>query len=156
MTLAEVLEKIKPVNQEVAAQARARHGQLTKPPGSLGRLESLGVRLAAIYGAPKPLVEGKGVAVFAADHGVTAAGVSAYPQEVTAQMVLNFLHGGAAINALASVAGASLLVVDVGIATALEPHPALLTRKVAPGTKKHGGRACHDLSRDAKSVRSRD
>ena len=134
MTLAEVLE-IQPADKEVAEQARARHDQLTKPPGSLGRLESLGVRLAAIYGTPKPLVEGKGIAVFVADHGVTAAGVSAYPQEVTAQMVTNFLRGGAAINALASLASASLLVVDVGVETELEPHPALLTRKVAPGTK---------------------
>ena len=134
MTLTEVLE-IQPADKEVAEQARARHGQLTKPPGSLGRLESLGVRLAAIYGTLKPLVKGKGVAVFAADHGVTAAGVSAYPKEVTAQMVTNFLHGGAAINALASVASASLLVVDVGVATALEPHAALLARKVALGTK---------------------
>ena len=135
MTLAEVLEKIQPADKEVAEQARARHDQLTKPPGSLGRLESLGVRLAAIYGAPKPLIEGKGIAVFAADHGVTAAGVSAYPQEVTAQMVLNFLRGGAAINALSGVAGASLVVVDVGVATDLELHAALLARKVAPGTK---------------------
>ena len=129
------MSRIEPANQEVAAQARARHDQLTKPPGSLGRLEPLGVRLASIYGTPRPRVEGKGVAVFAADHGVTDAGVSAFPREVTAQMVTNFLRGGAAVNALAGVASASLLVVDVGVETDLKPHASLLSRKVAPGTK---------------------
>ena len=135
MTLEEIMETLKPADQEVAAQARARHDQLTKPPGSLGRLEPLGVRLASIYGTPRPRVRGKGVAVFAADHGVTEAGVSAFPKEVTAQMVTNFLRGGAAINALAGVADASLLVVDVGVEADLEPHASLLSRKVAPGTK---------------------
>ncbi len=135
MTLKEVLDTIQPANEEVAAQARTRHDQLTKPPGSLGRLEPLSVRLASVYGTSQPLVKGKAVAVFAADHGVTAADVSAFPKEVTAQMVMNFLNGGAAINALAGVTGVSLLVVDVGVETDLQPHPALLTRKVAPGTK---------------------
>ena len=135
MTLNEVVEKIEPADEAVAALSRARHDQLTKPPGSLGRLESLGVRLASIYGTSQPHVGGKGIAVFAADHGVTAAGVSAFPKEVTAQMVANFLQGGAAINALAKVAGASLLVVDVGVEVDIAPHPTLLSRKVAPGTK---------------------
>ncbi len=129
------MAKIQPADREVASQARARHDELTKPPGSLGRLEPLGVRLASVYGTSQPLVTGKGVAVFAADHGVTAAGVSAFPKEVTAQMVANFLRGGAAVNALAKVAGASLLVVDVGVEADLEPHASLLSRKVAPGTK---------------------
>ncbi len=135
MTLREAVENIGGADRGVAERARARHDQLTKPPGSLGQLEPLGIRLASIYGTPKPRVKGKGVAVFAADHGVTAAGVSAFPQEVTAQMVVNFLRGGAAVNALAEVADASFLIVDVGVATDVEPHPALLNRKVAPGTK---------------------
>ena len=135
MTLEAVLKEVRPADEEVAQRARARHDQLTKPPGSLGKLEPLGVRLAAIYGTPKPLVRAKGVAVFAADHGVTAAGVSAYPQAVTAQMVMNFLRGGAALNALAGVAGASLTVVDVGVAADLGTHTSLLTRKIAYGTK---------------------
>jgi len=131
----EVLGRIGPIDEAFYVKALERHQQLTKPPGSLGRLEPLGARLAAVYGTPKPKVTGKGIAVFAADHGVTAAGVSAYPKAVTAGMVRNFLAGGAAINALAGVAGAELLVVDVGVDADLPPHPKLWARKVACGTK---------------------
>ena len=133
MNLERLIGEIKPADQDVAARARTRHDALTKPPGSLGGLETLSVRLASIYGTPKPVVKGKAVAVFAADHGVTAAGVSAYPKEVTAGMVQNFLQGGAAVNALVKVAGASLLVVDVGVDADLPEHPGLLERKVARG-----------------------
>lgn len=128
------LDSIQPADSEVGRQARARHTQLTKPPGSLGGLETLGVRLAAVYGTPKPVVTGKGIAVFAADHGVTAAGVSAYPKEVTAGMVDNFLQGGAAINALSKNSGARLIVVDVGVDANFPEHPGLLQRKVKRGT----------------------
>ena len=132
--LRDIVIDIKPADSDVAARAKKRHDTLTKPPGSLGGLEALGVRLASIYGTLKPTVRNKAVAVFAADHGVTAAGVSAYPKEVTKGMVLNFLHGGAAVNALARVADAGLLVVDVGVDADLPDHPRLLKRKVARGT----------------------
>ena len=133
-SLQDIIRDVKPADSDVAARAKARHDALTKPPGSLGGLEALGVRLASIYGTPKPVVKGKAVAVFAADHGVTAAGVSAYPKEVTRGMVLNFLRGGAAVNALAKVADANLLVVDVGVDADLPDHPQLLKHKVARGT----------------------
>ena len=129
-----VLEQIKPISKDWAEQAKARQDQLTKPPGSLGRLESLSIQLAAIQQTLAPQVRGA-LAIFAADHGVTAAGVSAFPRAVTEQMVLNFLGGGAAINALAKVAGAELLVVDVGVDADFAEHPNLLRRKVARGSQ---------------------
>jgi nicotinate-nucleotide--dimethylbenzimidazole phosphoribosyltransferase len=107
---------------------------LTKPAGALGRLESLSARLAGITGRLDWLPTRKTVVVFAGDHGVAAQGVSAYPQEVTAQMVMNFLRGGAAINVLARQMGAQVLVVDAGVAAGLDPHPALVSAKIAPGT----------------------
>lgn len=138
-SLAETLAEIKPVDARVYEAALARHAILTKPPGSLGRLEVLGARLAAVQGTVKPTVTGKAVAVFAADHGVTheqtGAGVSAYPRGVTAGMVHNFLAGGAAVNALARSAGAELLVVDVGVDADFPPHSGLWPRKVVRGTK---------------------
>ncbi len=108
---------------------------MTKPPGSLGVLEDVAAQLAGIAGAcPAPLPEPATVAVFAADHGVHAQGVTPWPQEVTAQMVANFLAGGAVVNAFAAGPGARVVVVDVGVATALDPAPALLDRRVRPGT----------------------
>ena len=124
-----------PLGQEAMADAVALHDRLTKPRGALGRLEPLGVRLAAIAGAcPPPLPTPAAVAVFAADHGVLAEGVSPWPQEVTAQMVTNFCAGGAAINVLARQAGARVLVIDVGVAATLDDAPGLLRRKIRPGT----------------------
>jgi nicotinate-nucleotide--dimethylbenzimidazole phosphoribosyltransferase len=117
--------------------AAALHAQLTKPPGSLGRLEAMGIKLATISGTcPPPVPEPALIAVFAADHGVVDWGVSPWPQEVTAQMVANFVNGGAAINVLARHADANLVVVDVGVATPLpiDGHPALLRRAVRRGT----------------------
>ena len=99
------LPLIPPLNSEAQAAARARQDTLTKPPGSLGRLEALSIQLAAITGQTRPSVARKAVIVMAGDHGVTAEGVSAYPAEVTPQMVLNFMRGGAAINVLARQAG---------------------------------------------------
>lgn len=106
---------------------------LTKPPGSLGRLESLAVSLAAITGEDFPRVTPPAVVVFAADHGVAAEGVSAFPQSVTAQMVANFVAGGAAINAFARRIGARLEVVDVGVAGEL-PHDGVIHDRIRPGT----------------------
>lgn len=134
-TFADARKRVQAVDNALYKQALARHDTLTKPPHSLGRLEPLGARLAAIGGTLKPRIGQKAVAVFAADHGVTAAGVSAYPKSVTAAMVGNFLAGGAAISALSRAAQAELLVVDVGVEGELEPHPKLVSRKVAHGTK---------------------
>jgi len=97
-------------NQEAKEQAEARNGQLTKPPGALGRLEEISIWYASWRGEAAPRVSAPQVAVFAGNHGVTAQGVSAFPAEVTAQMVMNFEHGGAAINQLCNAAGASLTV----------------------------------------------
>jgi nicotinate-nucleotide--dimethylbenzimidazole phosphoribosyltransferase len=126
---------IPPLDLDAQAAARARHDTLTKPPGSLGRLEALALQLAAITGQLCPPVARKAIIVMAGDHGVTAEGVSAYPASVTPQMVLNFVRGGAAINVLARQAGARVTVVDVGVAADLPPLPGLLARKVAYGTR---------------------
>ena len=127
---------VMPIDMAAAQAAAVLHNQLTKPAGSLGRLEKLGVQLAAIASrCPPPVPEPVTVAVFAADHGVVAEGVTAWPQEVTAQMVANFCAGGAAINALARHMGAEVIVVDVGVATPIPSDaPGLLHRTVRAGT----------------------
>ncbi len=104
---------IEPADQSFAKRARDRQASLTKPPGSLGRLEELAVRLAAIQRTDHPTTRGRAVVIFAGDHGVTEEGVSPYPSEVTGQMLKNFASGGAAINAIAGVADADVIVVDV-------------------------------------------
>ncbi|MET7820012.1 nicotinate-nucleotide--dimethylbenzimidazole phosphoribosyltransferase [Micromonospora zamorensis] len=115
---------IRPADEAAMADARELHGRLTKPAGSLGALEELSVRLAGLAGAcPPPLPEPAAVAIFAGDHGVHAQGVSPWPQEVTGQMIGNFLAGGAVVNAFARQAGASVTVVDVGVATPLPTGP---------------------------------
>ena len=134
-TYPDILDAICPADPNTYAQALARHETLTKPPGSLGKLEPLGAQLAAIYRTTTPTITGKAIAVFAADHHIAHEHVSAYPQAVTAQMVHNFLQGGAAINALARTAHADLLVVDVGVNADLPDHPTLLKRKVRAGAR---------------------
>ncbi|MHB1526479.1 MAG: nicotinate-nucleotide--dimethylbenzimidazole phosphoribosyltransferase [Candidatus Dormibacteria bacterium] len=114
--LERVLASIRPVDADTAAVARLRQDHLTKPPRSLGRLEGMSIQLAAIKGAIDVPLERRAVLVFAADHGVVAEGVSAYPSDVTAQMVLNFLVGGAAVNAIAQSVGARVVVIDAGVA----------------------------------------
>ena len=130
-----VISTIPPLDLAAEAAARARQGTLTKPSGSLGRLEELSVQLAAITGEARPSVVDKAVIIMAGDHGVVAEGVSAYPAEDTRQMVLNFLRGGAAINALARQAQARVVIVDVGVAADLAPQAGLELRKVAHGTR---------------------
>lgn len=130
----QTIGQIGPLNQEAMAEARARQDTLTKPQGSLGRLEELSVTLAGIFGEPVPQIRRKVVILAAADHGVVAEGVSAYPQDVTPAMVLNFLAGGAAINVLARHGGAEVVVLDAGVAADLPPNPALRSVKVAKGT----------------------
>lgn len=132
--LAQTIARIGPLDSAAMAAALTRQDQLTKPQGALGRLESLAIQLAGITGQARPRLGLPAVVVMAADHGVAAQGVSAYPAAVTPQMVLNFLHGGAAINVLARHAGARVVVVDMGVAAALPPHPDLLDRKIALGT----------------------
>lgn len=116
------------------AAARARQLQLTKPPGSLGRLEELGVTLAAMQGQQHPHLDKVWISVFAADHGVVAEGVSAFPQVVTAEMVRNFARGGAAISVLAREWNARLEVVNVGTVQPLEDLPGVLDARIGPGT----------------------
>ena len=124
-------EAVMPPDPDVAAAARARHDNLTKPPGSLGRLEDLSVWVSSCQGVcpPRPFQRAR-VVVFAGDHGVTAAGVSAYPAEVTAQMVANFDAGGAAINVLAEVAGATVRVIDVAVDAPEPLSPSIGAHKV--------------------------
>jgi len=118
-----------------AAEARQRQERLTKPSGSLGVLEDLSVRLAGLTGqCPPPVPEPAVIAIFAGDHGVHAQGVTPWPQEVTAQMVANFLAGGAVVNALAAQTGADVRVVDVGVIASLPAAPGLIARNVRPGT----------------------
>ncbi len=134
--LQQTLDAIGPADAAAAAEARDRQSRLTKPPGALGVLEDLSVQLAALAGrCPPPPASPATVAVFAGDHGVHAQGVTPWPQEVTAQMVGNFLAGGAAVNVLAAQAGAHVVVVDVGVAGLLEAAPGLLARNVRAGTR---------------------
>ncbi|MBI4603452.1 MAG: nicotinate-nucleotide--dimethylbenzimidazole phosphoribosyltransferase [Planctomycetes bacterium] len=137
------LPGIPPIDAAAQDLARARQATLTKPPGSLGRLEELSAQLAGIQGTPHPSVARRAVIVMAADHGVAEEGVSAYPQEVTRQMVANFLHGGAAINVLARQAGARVTVINIGVrgplplaGDALEEHKPVtgFDRRIAAGT----------------------
>ncbi len=134
MSLEQTVSRIGPLDEAAMAAARARQDNLTKPRGSLGRLEALSIHLAGITGQARPRIEHKVIITMAGDHGVVAEGVNAYPQEVTAQMVYNFLRGGAGINVLARHVGARVVVVDMGVATTLEPHPELVVKKIAPGT----------------------
>jgi nicotinate-nucleotide--dimethylbenzimidazole phosphoribosyltransferase len=134
--LAELRAAVRPLDSGAMAAARERQDRLTKPQGSLGVLEELSVRLAGIAGGcPPPLPEPAAVAVFAGDHGVHAQHVTAWPQEVTAQMVANFLAGGAVVNAFAAQAGAEIVVVDVGVSAELDSAPGLLPRKIGRGTR---------------------
>ena len=122
------------LDEALMAQAQARLDQLTKPVGSLGRLETVARQIVGITGRMRPTVAQKLIITMAADHGVVAEGVSAYPQAVTAQMVDNFLRGRAGINVLARHAGARVVVVDMGVAAELAPHPELITSKIGFGT----------------------
>jgi nicotinate-nucleotide--dimethylbenzimidazole phosphoribosyltransferase len=135
MKLEETIQAIKPLDETAMRAARARQDSLTKPRGSLGRLEELSIWLAGMKADPFPSVERKAVIVMAADHGVAQEGVSAYPSDVTAQMVLNFVRGGAAINVLAHQARARVTVVDIGVNADFEPMPGLIRRKVLCGTR---------------------
>ena len=135
MLFRETIDRIQPTDPRLLAQAQARLDRLTKPIGSLGRLEDLAARYVMITGEIKPKVPGGAVFTFAADHGVTAEGVSAYPSAVTPQMVLNFLRGGAGVNVLARHAGLEVRVVDIGVDFDFDAVPGLIHKKVMSGTK---------------------
>jgi len=144
VNLTEVLEQIGETDAVVAAETQRRLDRLTKPQGSLGRLEELAVQYCAITGERKPAVPRAMVVTFAADHGVVEEGVSAYPRDVTAQMVLNFLRGGAGVNVLARHAGVDIRVVDIGVAHDFGAVPGLLHRKLMMGTRNMGRTSAMD------------
>ena len=133
--ITETSGQIQPHDDDAIRAARARQDQLTKPPGALGRLEALSIQIAGITRNARPRFKQPTIITMAGDHGVARQGVSAYPSEVTLQMVLNFLSGGAAINVLARHVGARVVVVDMGVASDLPSHPELVDRKIAKGTR---------------------
>jgi len=130
-----VVEKIEPIDQQMMEKAQKRLDLLTKPKGSLGRLEELAKIVVGIKREVSPNLKNKVIFTLAGDHGITVEGVSAFPQEVTRQMVYNFLQGGAGINVLARHVGARVIVIDMGVACDLRPHPDLIIKKVNYGTK---------------------
>ena len=129
-----IIDAITPVDRSLESEIRAHLDNLTKPPGSLGFLEDLAANYCLMTGTTTPRLGKKRIVTFAGDHGVAAEGVSAFPSEVTPQMVRNMLAGGAAINVLAKHLGADLKVVDIGVANPLQGLSGLLPRKVKPGT----------------------
>lgn len=131
--LEQTIGRIRAPDESAMRAAGQRLDRLTKPPGSLGRLEEIARQLAGITGELRPDLSGKAVIVMAGDHGVCAEGVSAFPAEVTPQMVLNFLNGGAAVNVLARHVGADVVCVDIGVNADLS-HPGLIVRKIRKGT----------------------
>jgi nicotinate-nucleotide--dimethylbenzimidazole phosphoribosyltransferase len=133
--LADTIARVRAVDPAVAARTQALLDRKTKPRGSLGRLEDLACRVASARGEPAPPLPRKAIVIMAADHGVAAEGVSAYPQEVTRQMVLNFARGGAGINVLARLAGARVVVVDMGVKEPLPAVEGVVSRRVGPGTR---------------------
>ncbi len=133
--LNKTIENIKPLDKKAMAEAQARQDQLTKPAGSLGRLEEVSVRIAGIQGKAKPQIKSKAMITMAGDHGVVDEKIGNWPREVTAQMVENFLHGGAGINVLSRQVGARIVFVDMGIASDLKPDNQLIVKKIGYGTK---------------------
>ncbi len=133
--LEQTMAAVGPLDAAAMQAARERQSQLTKPPGSLGRLEQLSVQVAGIQGTARPDVSRKALFVMAGDHGVVAEGVTAFPQDVTWQMVANFAAGGAAINVLGRHLGAKVIVVDVGVVREAPVNGAVLVKKIARGTQ---------------------
>jgi len=131
----EMISNIKPLDQLAMEEARKKQDNLTKPQGSLGQLEAISIQIAGIKGNSSPTIRHKVIFTLAGDHGVTKEGISAYPSEVTPQMVYNFLRGGAGINVLARHVGARVVVADLGVASVLEAHPDLKNKKIAMRTR---------------------
>ncbi|MGA1870674.1 MAG: nicotinate-nucleotide--dimethylbenzimidazole phosphoribosyltransferase [bacterium] len=133
--ISRLISKIIPCDTQLEQIAQRRLDSLTKPQGSLGRLEEIAKRLVIITGQEWPRLKKKVLFTFAGDHGVTQEGISAYPSEVTAQMVYNFLHGGAGINVLARHIGARVVIADLGVASDLKPRAGLIIKKIGYGTQ---------------------
>ncbi len=151
----ELAREVRPLDEGAVVRARERHLTLTKPPGSLGRLEEIGVQLAGMGGeVPPPVPESPAVVICAGDHGVLARGVSPWPHEVTAAMIGNFCAGGAAANAIARAVGARVSVLDVGVASELERHPLLRAAKKRAGTDDLSRRLAMSREDAARAVMS--
>jgi nicotinate-nucleotide--dimethylbenzimidazole phosphoribosyltransferase len=133
--LEETISAVEPIREELYQATQARLDNLTKPRGSLGRLEEFARKYVAITGKERPKIEKKAIYTFAADHGVAEEEVSVFPREVTTQMVYNFLQGGAGINVLARLVGAEVRVVDIGVDHDFQSQEGLIIKKVAKGTK---------------------
>ncbi len=133
--LKDTISRIEKIDGSLAVETKRRLDNLTKPLGSLGRLEDLASQIVEITRDQNPQLKHKVIFTFAADHGVTQEGVSAYPKEVTPQMVYNFLRGGAGINVLARHVGAKVVIADLGVAVNMDPHPQLIIKKVGLGTQ---------------------
>ena len=133
MGLAEIIRSIREPDGEAMANARVRHAKLTKPPGSLGLLETLSIRLAGIFGTDRPRIRNPAVVLAAADHGVTAQGVTGYPQEVTRQMIENFVRGGAAVSVFGREFGVRVVVADCGVKQR-STSPSVVSMWAGPGT----------------------
>jgi len=133
--LTDTVQNIKPLDKNSMSIARTRQDTLTKPAGSFGRLEELSIQIAGIQAKSRPEIKRKAIIVMVADHGVVAEGTSAYPQEVTSQMVLNFIRGGAGINVLCRQMGIKVMVVDIGIAAKTTSFMGIIHRKIAQGTQ---------------------
>ena len=129
-----IAEKLASLSTEFRDKAVEQQSQLTKPPGSLGRLEQIAIQMAAMQATTQPHLHNIYISVFAGDHGVADEGVSAFPQAVTAEMVKNFARGGAAINVLAKSIGATLEVVNLGTVAAVDSYESVLSRSIAPAT----------------------
>jgi len=133
--ITEIIKRIRPIDPRIFKETQRRLDSLTKPKGSLGRLEELAKTVVAITGKENPILDRKVIFTTVGDHGVARQGVSAFPQEVTLQMVYNFLQGGAAINVLARGVGAKVLVIDMGVAHEIKCSNGLINKKVAFGTQ---------------------
>ncbi len=148
----DITKKIVKIDQELIKKAQGRLDNLTKPQGSLGRLEELAKLIVGITGKDSPELGDKVIFTLASDHGVCEERVSAFPQEVTAQMVYNFLSGGAGINVLAKHIGARVVVADVGVAADLKAHPNLIIRKINYGTKNMARESAMTRAEAIKSI----
>ena len=152
MLLERILERIRPLDKSLEVEAQKRLDSLTKPQGSLGKLEELARRVAVIQGKVPPRLGRKLLFVFAADHGITEEGVSAYPKEVTAQMTHNFMRGGAAINVLARCYGVEVEVIDIGVDYEFSAPPGLRNCKVRRGTDNFSRGAAMSRSEAMQSI----
>lgn len=142
----------KPINEQIKHKAKQRQQQLTKPAGSLGQLETIAIRLAAMQESEKPVADNIHISVFGADHGIVEEGISAFPQAVTAEMIRNFAHGGAAISVLAKELNATLDVVNMGTINELEPLSGVTDKRIADGTANFAHTAAMTLEQCQQAI----